>query len=247
MFTNMWLLDCLGKAMPGSAPDMVNADGEDLVFHRIVFPLAKGVIGKSVLRRLNAAHWLEPASDNFWNWLALATKSKKPHTAEGKLAFVTTMDDGTPVFANVELAGRKLIVEVISAARAERAMTQMGEWMGDCLDTPMTEIRNLAQVMTDNATRVPQDEALDISPHEMERVIHNMVTREYAKTLDEPIPALGHKTPRALARSKEGRAKVADWLKYIENGAGKAGAGDPMASYDFTWMWEKLGLIELRR
>lgn len=29
MFTNMWLLDCLGKAMPGSAPDMVNADGDD--------------------------------------------------------------------------------------------------------------------------------------------------------------------------------------------------------------------------
>ena len=46
MFTNMWLLDCLGKAMPGSAPDMVNADGDDLVFHRIVFPLAKGVVGK---------------------------------------------------------------------------------------------------------------------------------------------------------------------------------------------------------
>src|SRR3546814_1201253 len=36
MFTNMWLLDCLGQAMPGSAPDMVNADGDDLVFHRIV-------------------------------------------------------------------------------------------------------------------------------------------------------------------------------------------------------------------
>src|SRR3546814_10470892 len=76
MFTNMWLLDCLGKAMPGSAPDMVNADGDDLVFHRIVFPLAKGVVGKSLIRRLNAAQWLEPASDSFWNWLAPATKNK---------------------------------------------------------------------------------------------------------------------------------------------------------------------------
>src|SRR3546814_6746999 len=56
MFTNMWRLDCLGKAMPGSAPDMVNADGDDLVFHRIVFPLAKGVVGKSLIRRLNAAN-----------------------------------------------------------------------------------------------------------------------------------------------------------------------------------------------
>src|SRR3546814_1970705 len=82
MLTNMWLLDGLGKAMPGSAPDMVNADGDDLVFHRIVFPLAKGVVGKSLIRRLNAAQWLEPASDSFWNWLAPATKRSEEHTSE---------------------------------------------------------------------------------------------------------------------------------------------------------------------
>ena len=23
--------------------------------------------------------------------------------------------------------------------------------------------------------------------------------------------------------------------------------GDPMATYDFTWMWDELGLIDLRR
>ena len=247
MFTNMWLLDCLGKAMPGSAPEMINADGDDLVFHRIIFPLAKGVIGKSVARRLNAAAWLDPASGVFWNWLAPATKNKKPQATKGKRAFVTTMDDGTPVFANVELAGRKLIVEVNSAARAERAITQMGEWLGDCVSAPMAEIRTLDQVMADDAARTPQDEALDIPPHEMERIVHDMLTREYTKTLDEPVPALGHKTPRALARTKSGRTKVADWLKYIENGAAKSGAADPMGTYDFTWMWEELGLSDLRR
>jgi hypothetical protein len=204
MFTNMWLLDCLGKAMPGSMPDMVNADGDDLVFHRIVFPLAKGVIGKSVVRRLNAAQWLEPASDTFWNWLAPVTKKRKPRTTKGGQAFVTTMEDGTPVFANVELAGRKLIVEVNSAARAEQAIAQMSEWLGDCVSTPMTEIRTLAQFMADDAARAPQEEPLDIPPNEMERIVHEMLTREYTKTLDEAVPALGNKTPRALARTKAG-------------------------------------------
>src|SRR3546814_12240789 len=93
MFTNMWLLDCLGKAMPGSAPDMVNADGDDLVFHRIVFPLAKGVVGKSLIRRLNAAQWLEPASDSFWNWLAPPTKNKKPQAHQSKRDHIQTMQE----------------------------------------------------------------------------------------------------------------------------------------------------------
>lgn len=247
MFTNIWLLDSLGQAAPDREPELVNADGDDIVFHRIVFPLAKGVIGKSVVRRLNAAQWLEPASDCFWNWLAPAAKGKKPQATKGKQAFVTTMDDGTPVFATVELAERKLIIEVNSAARAERAIEQMREWLGACLAAPMTEIRTLAQIMADDGVRGPQSEALDIPPHEMERIVHGMLTREYAKTLDEPVPALGHKSPRALARTKAGRGKVADWLKYIENSAAKAGIADPMASYDFTWMWEELGLIELRR
>ncbi len=96
---------------------------------------------------------------------------------------------------------RKLIVEVNSA---ERATAQIREWMG----ARMTEIRTLAQAMADDAARAPQEETLDIPPHEMERIVHDMLTREYAKTLDEPVPALGHKTPRALARTKAGRTKV---------------------------------------
>jgi hypothetical protein len=157
------------------------------------------------------------------------------------------MDDGTPVFANVELDGRKLIVEVNSAARAEQAIAQMREWLGDSLGTPLTEIRTLAQVLADDAARGAQYEEPDIPPQEMERIVHDMLTREYTKTLDTPVPALGDKTPRALARTKAGKMKVAEWLKYMENGAAKSGGNDPMASYDFTWMWEELGLIELRR
>jgi hypothetical protein len=57
-----------------------------------------------------------------------------------------------------------------------------------------------------------------------------MLTREYAKTLDEPVPALRHKTPDALARSIACRAKVANWLKYIENNAAKSGVNGPHAA-----------------
>lgn len=110
--------------------------------------------------------------------------------------------------------------------------------------------------MTDGATwpalidptrRASQEEPLDIPPDEIERIIHEMLTREYTKTLDEAVPALGNKTPRAVVCTKAGRATVADWLKYIENGTAKSGAGEAMATYDFTWTWQELSIIDLRR
>ena len=53
---------------------------------------------------------------------------------------------------------------------------------------------------------------------------------------------------RALARTKAGRSKVAEWLKYLENGSAKSRAmDDPMATFDSTWMWHELGIADLRR
>src|SRR3546814_16290997 len=95
----------------------------------------------------------------------------------------------------------------------------------------MAEIRTLDQVMADDAARTPQDEALDIPPHEMERIVHDMLTREYTQTLDEPVPALSHKTPRVLACTKAGRGKVDHWPQYSQNGPAKSGTPQPMGTH----------------
>lgn len=123
----------------------------------------------------------------------------------------------------------------------------MPKWLGDCVKGPMTEIQTLEQMMADDATNGFQEDMPGISPGEAERIVHEMLTREYRETLDSPVPALDHMTPRALSRTIAGRTKVADWLKYIENGSKKTGPDNPIATYDFTWMWHELGLIELRR
>lgn len=229
-------------------PELVNADGEDVVFHRIVLPLARGANRQTVTRMLDAAAWLEPASDSFWNWLAPKTSPRKQGGGKGKKAIATTMDDGTPVFANVELKGRQLVVEVNSAARAEVARATMAKWLGERIGPPLTEIRTLAQMLADEAEREEPDEGLDLPPHEIERVVHEMLTREYGKALDQPVPMLDDRTPRALARTKAGRAKVAEWLKYLENGSAKSREnGDPMSTFDFTWIWQELGIADLRK
>ena len=77
---------------------------------------------------------------------------------------------------------------------------------------------------------------------------HHGSMRHYRATLDQPIGMLGGKTPRACARTKAGRQKVAAWLKFLESESGrKRRAGDPLGSYDFGWMWAELGIADLRR
>lgn len=122
----------------------------------------------------------------------------------------------------------------------------MSEWLRDYVSAPVTGIWAMAQVMCDGNAGEPKENAFDIPPDEMERIVHSMPKREYEKTLDEPVPALGNKSPRALARTKAGRTKVAVWLRCIENGVSKFDASDPMATCDFNWMWDELGLIDLR-
>ncbi|MGK7862627.1 hypothetical protein ACFHNC_09235, partial [Falsiroseomonas sp. E2-1-a4] len=85
-------------------------------------------------------------------------------------------------------------------------------------------------------------------PPEVEReVISKALDDHYRRVLDEPIPALGNRTPRAVVKTAKGRDNVVAWLKLLENGGARQDAIDPMGAYDFGWMWRELGLDELRR
>jgi hypothetical protein len=64
--------------------------------------------------------------------------------------------------------------------------------------------------------------------------------------LDQPVPALGNVSPRRAAQTKKGREKLVAWLKYLENGASQYATGSPMAGYDMRWMWQELGVTDLR-
>jgi hypothetical protein len=71
--------------------------------------------------------------------------------------------------------------------------------------------------------------------------------RQYTETLDQPIPMLGNKTPRQDAKTPADRQSVANWHKYLENQtARRPDPAHPMATYSFEWMWQELGVLDLR-
>ena len=59
---------------------------------------------------------------------------------------------------------------------------------------------------------------------------------------------LGNTSPRTAADTKAGRVRVADWLKYLERESARhPDPANPMASYDFVWIWRELKVENLRR
>jgi hypothetical protein len=71
--------------------------------------------------------------------------------------------------------------------------------------------------------------------------------QHYRGMLSQPVSMLDGKSPRQAARSKAGRRKVAEWLKYLENQTTHRAAGGGMPAYDFGWMWEELKIADLRQ
>src|SRR3546814_17499904 len=122
------------------------------------------------------------------------------------------MDDGSPVFANVEIKGRMVTLAVNSAGRAAEGRAELAAHLGNLVGTPLTEIRTLEQMLADEATQRPVLDEPEIPPEDMERIVHAMLTREYIKVLDEPVPMLGDQSPRQLFKTNAGRTQVAEWL-----------------------------------
>lgn len=76
-------------------------------------------------------------------------------------------------------------------------------------------------------------------------MLREHLRKHYLKSLDEPVPMPGGKTPRTAIKSEAGRREVADWLKYLENAHGRD--GDMGVAYDPSWLWDELDLRAYRK
>lgn len=66
--------------------------------------------------------------------------------------------------------------------------------------------------------------------------------------LTSPLPVLGGKSPKQAVRSRDGRRRVAQWLKYQEAQSHGEAPSDlaAMAGADLSWMWQALRIEHLR-
>ncbi|WP_156964077.1 hypothetical protein [Muricoccus aerilatus] len=191
---------------------------------------------------------LDRAGPSFWNWLAFPAKPPKrvPRKPNG-VQLITTIEGGAVVLGAVEISGRKVILSVNSEARAERGRALFEPALEGLVRPPLVERQDLEQLLEEQRAGGEQPPLLDLPPDQIRAILQQQLEEHYRQVLDQPIPALGNVSPRRAARSVKRRGKVVRWLKALENHSSKRPAGDPISEYDFTWMWQELGVAKLRK
>ncbi|MCO5296329.1 MAG: MbcA/ParS/Xre antitoxin family protein [Fimbriimonadaceae bacterium] len=148
--------------------------------------------------------------------------------------------------AFVKLDGDRLFVASMSAERADECTAHFRDLFGLMLQLERRWEGPIAEIM---AVAAPSDLESDelLEPEVLEAATAELMERHYRGTLDEPVPMLGHRSPRELVKTAVGRERVAAWLKYLEHEQGihAIPAGNP--PFDFLPLWEELGIADLRR
>jgi hypothetical protein len=250
MFTSFWLADALKATLEPPALTIQNSDGDELLFSTAHYPLEPGTSGDDIRSALRKLPELRQENDHFWNWVGRGQSDceKSASNISGSVqTFSTTLDDGSIVLGTVELREKELTVQVNSQRRAERGRALLQQVIGGLVREPLMETQTLEHVMQSKPSKARRPSSLGLSPEEERKIIHASLDQRYTKMLNESVPVLGNIKPLEAAMTADGREKLAAWLKYLENQSAKHTPGDPMASYDFAWLWAKLGIADLRR
>jgi hypothetical protein len=245
MFTTFWLVDLIERDRRPQIPDLRNVEGDELLLCEARYPFAAGTTCDHIQAVLDARPEFRRADTTFWNWVSLQKSAARASSHES-LTFETRLDDGTLVLGGVELKANALVLAANSQRRCDLGCTLLSGILGERVRQPSLKRETVDQMIASARTTAPQQ--LDIPEEERCAIVHDYLDRHYRDLLDQPVPMLGGKSPRAAVRTDSGRIKVAGWLKMMENSTAKAADHNgALAIYSFGWLWNELGIDELRR
>ncbi|MBA3324651.1 MAG: hypothetical protein H0T41_05080 [Rhodobacteraceae bacterium] len=242
--TTLWLNDAIRRCL-APPPQLANTDGEPIALITLHYRLAPNATAADIAKAIAAVPDLRADDEGaHWTWFAPAKPAGKARKRKGD----ADPDVGRTIHGEVALKDGKVEVRVNSEARAARIRALLTPALGGLVREPLIEHMTAEQAMADAPqAREPAPRGLEgVDPADLRRAVHEVLDRQYRKTLDTPVPMLDGKSPRQAVRSAKGRIAVANWLKGFEQNAARLPADDPMRDYDFGWMWEKLRISDLR-
>ncbi len=214
VFHQLWLERVVLRPLP----KIMTSDGDPFIFAKVIFDL----LDRDALTAALTDHPdVVDHGDDSYAWL------------EDAGAFQRTV--GTIIVED-----RRAVFEATSQRRAERGKEFLQRLLGDAISFRVIAYEDVGQALKRAPAR-PKDEMPEIPPEVQAELLGRFYEEHYHKWLDQPVPALGDRTPRHAAKLKTVRPKLITLLKDFESHAERQRrAGEP--AYDFGWMWKELGL-----
>jgi hypothetical protein len=214
---HQWWLELVAFAPP---PKIVADDGEPLIFAKVIFDLLDERTLTNFLKRHPE---FVANSDGSYAWLEDAGGSQR-------------------CLGTIVVADHRIILETISRPRAERARDLLPSLFRQSIKFKVIIYEDVGQAV--KRTPAPDKEEITESPQEVEpETLSQFYGRHYRNWLDEPVPALGNRTPRRAAKLKTARPKLIALLKDFERKSERQRRAGKSA-YDFSGMWKELGLMQ---
>jgi hypothetical protein len=200
------------------SPKIITGDGEPFIFAKVIFDLLDR---HALIAALSGHPDVVDHGDGSYAWL------EEAGAVQRSLGTIIVED-------------RRVVFETTSQGRAERGKEFLQSLCGDAISFRVIAYEDVGQALKRKPER-SKEPMPEIPPEVKAEVLGRFYEEHYRKWLDEPVPALGDRTPRHAATLKTVRPKLVTLLKDFESRAERQRrAGEP--AYDFGWMWEELGL-----
>jgi hypothetical protein len=214
IFHRLWLERV---ALP-PRPKLITGDGEPFVFAKVIFDLLDR---EAAINSMADRDDIHDQDDGSYVWLEPAGKFQR--------------SVGTIIIEN-----QRVVFETTSQKRAEKARDLLPGVMKESVRFRAISYEDVEQAIK-RAPKAPQKKEPDIPIEEQRKILGEYYEQHYRKWLDEPVPALGNRTPRQAAKLKTIRPKLIALLKDFESHSERQRRAGEIA-YDPSWMWAELGL-----
>lgn len=201
---------------------IANAEGDPLEFSAAIYEVTGDA--EAAKSALLAAGMFAPGMPGKLVWL------ESPEAESGR------------VFGHIEIADGRLRLEANSRKRLSIGRQLVEKHAGELVRHVEDTFRSVDEVKRAAMERGPGPERPSGLRPELEReVLLKLKSQHYSTWPDQPLPALGGRTPREAVRSETGRRAVEELLRDFENGEERERrAGKP--AFDFGPIREQLGL-----
>src|SRR5688500_7893588 len=215
LFCHWWLEHVIFKPFP----QLQTAEGDELVLTKVVFDI---VDRNRLSQALQACPALERLKNELYDWWEDAPSFRR-------------------TLGTIRIDAHRLVLETFSDERATRGRKLIEGAAGEAVRYRATAFEDVKQALEQRRGRPLPERRSPIPTHVETEALRQFYERHYRQWPDRSLPALKGKTPRQAAALKTLRPTLIAILKDMENHQAHADLenGPP---YDFTWLWEELGL-----